>query len=183
MTYTFFRLKNELEKIEEWLRKEYSQIRTGQASPIILDGLQIDSYGSQVPIKNIASIIIEDPKTLRISPWDKQQVKNIEKAITVSNLGLSVSVDNLGIRVIFPQLTTETRTNLIKILKDKLEEARVSVRRERDQAWGDIQQKEKNKEIVEDDKFSFKKELQEEIDLMNKKLEETFKKKESDIMN
>src|ERR1035437_2466565 len=109
MQYNFLNFKTELKKVEEFLGKEYNQLNIGRASPMILDGISVESYGSHVPLNTIASISIEDPKTLRIAPWDKTHIKSIEKSIISSNLGLSVATDDLGIRVIFPQLTTETR--------------------------------------------------------------------------
>src|SRR3989338_2323203 len=105
MQYNFSIFRSELKKVEDFLAKEYSQLNIGRASPVVLDGVTVESYGSRVPLKNTASISIEDPKTLRIAPWDKNQIKDIEKAILASNLGLSVATDDLGIRVIFPQLT------------------------------------------------------------------------------
>ena len=150
MMYNFTNFKNELKKVEEFLSKEYSQLSTGRASPMVLDGVNVESYGSHQPIKNVASVSIEDPKTLRIAPWDKNQIKAIEKGILTADLGLSVATDELGIRVIFPQLTTETRQKLVKILKEKLEDRRITVRRERDKVWDDIkkQEKEKQRKIV-----------------------------------
>ncbi|MEA3399011.1 MAG: ribosome-recycling factor, partial [Patescibacteria group bacterium] len=121
-------MKEELEKIENWLKKEYLQIHTGQANPAILDSVSVDSYGTKMPIKNVASISIEDSKTIRISPWDKNQIKDMEKAILEADLGLSIISDGDGVRVIFPMLTTETRQNFVKLLKDKLEDARINVR-------------------------------------------------------
>ena len=180
--YDFSNFKNELKKIEKWLKEEYSYIHTGQASPVFLDPIVVESYGSHVPIKNIASISIEDPKTLRISPWDKNQIKDIEKAIGSSNLGLSASVDNQGIRVFFPPLTAETRENLVKILKGKLEKARISARQEREKVWDDVQKKERDKEIPEDEKFRIKDELQKFIDEANKSLEALFEKKQKDLL-
>src|SRR3989344_9207914 len=106
MQYNFSNFKNELRKVGEFLSKEYSQLNIGRASPMVLDGVSVSSYGSYVPLKNVASVSIEDPKTLRINPFDKNQIKDIEKAITSANLGLSVATDDMGIRVIFPQLTT-----------------------------------------------------------------------------
>jgi len=87
MQYNFSNFKTGLKKIEEFLGKEYSQLNIGRASPMVLDGVMVESYGSRVPLKNVASVSIEDPKTLRIAPWDKSQVKEIEKAIIASNLG------------------------------------------------------------------------------------------------
>lgn len=182
MQYNFLNFKIELKKVEEFLGKEYSQLNIGRASPMILDGVSVESYGSYVPLKNVASISIEDPKTLRIAPWDKSQVKIIEKAIIGSNLGLSVATDDLGIRVIFPQLTTETRKTLVKVLKEKLEDQRIVVRREREVILSDIEEKEKEGKITEDDKFRAKEELQKIINETNDKLEATFEKKEREVM-
>src|ERR1035437_6249066 len=99
MQYNFSNFKTELKKVEEFLGKEYTQLNIGRASPMVLDGITVESYGSYVPLKNVASISIEDPKILRIAPWDRNQVKSIEKAIVGANLGLSVATDDLGIRV------------------------------------------------------------------------------------
>ena len=182
MQYNFSDFKVKLKKVEEFLSKEYSQLSTGRASPMVLDSVSVEVYGAYQSIKNIASISIEDPKTLRIAPWDKNQVKMIEKAILTADLGLSVATDENGIRVIFPQLTTETREKLVKILKEKLEEARIAVRQEREIVWNDIQDKEKEGKMSEDDKFRAKEDLQKIIDEMNKKLEAIFEKKEKEIM-
>ncbi len=183
MAYSFTTLKEEFKKAGEWLTKEYSQLHTGRATPAVLDGVFVDSYGSKMPIKNVAAVSVEDPKTLRVAPWDKNLIKEIEKAITAQNLGLSVATDDAGIRVIFPQLTTETRTSLVKILKAKLEDARVSVRADREKVWNDIQAQEKDGKISEDDKFRGKDELQKLVDEVNATLEALFEKKEKEVMN
>ena len=162
--------------------KEYNQLNIGRASPMVLDGVTVESYGSYVPLKNVASVSIEDPKTLRIAPWDKSQVKGIEKAIVASNMGLSVVTDENGIRVIFPQLTTETRQTLVKVLKEKLEEQRITVRKERERVWDAIQAEEKAAKMTEDEKFRAKEELQKIIDQTNQKLEEIFEKKEKEVL-
>lgn len=182
MQYNFSSFKVELKKVNEFLGKEYSQLNIGRASPMVLDGVSVESYGSRVPLKNIANISIEDSKTLRIAPWDKNQIKDIEKAIASANLGLSVATDDLGMRVIFPQLTTETRQTLVKVLKEKLEEQRIAVRREREQIWEDVQAKEKEGKLTEDEKFRAKEELQKIIDETNRNLEASFEKKEKEVM-
>ncbi|MES2023561.1 MAG: ribosome recycling factor [Patescibacteria group bacterium] len=182
MQYNFSNFKTDLKKVEEFLSKEYSQLSTGRASPMVLDGISIEVYGAFQPIKNVASVSIEDPKTLRIAPWDKTQIKAIEKAIMVSNLGLSTAVDEIGIRVIFPQLTTETRQNLVKVLKQKMEESRITVRKERERVWDDIQAKEKEGTMTEDEKFRAKDDLQKVIDEANNNLESIFEKKEKEVM-
>ena len=182
MQYNFSNFKTELKKVEEFLGKECSQLNIGRASPMVLDGVTVESYGSYIPLKNVASVSIEDPKTLRIAPWDKSQIKSIEKAIVGSNLGLSVATDDLGIRVIFPQLTTETRQTLVKVLKEKLEESRIVVRKERETVFRDIETKEKEGKMTEDERFRAKEELQKIINETNKNLEATFEKKEREVL-
>ena len=182
MQYNFSNFKTELKKVEDFLSREYSQLNIGRASPMVLDGVVVESYGSRVPLKNIASVSIEDPKTLRVVPWDKNQIKDIEKAITSANLGLSVATDDLGIRVIFPQLTTETRQTLVKVLKEKLEEQRITVRRERERIWKDVEVKEKEGKLTKDEKFRAKEELQKIIDEANGNLEASFEKKQKEVM-
>ena len=182
MQYNFLNFKTGLKKTEEFLSKEYSQLNIGRASPMVLDGVSVESYGSFVPLKNVASVSIEDPKTLRVAPWDKSQIKSIEKAIVGANLGLSVATDDLGIRVIFPQLTTETRQTLVKVLKEKLEESRITARHERVLVLEDIEAKEKEGKITEDEMFRAKEELQKIINETNGNLEAIFEKKEREVM-
>lgn len=182
MTYNFSNFKTELKKVEEFLSKEYTQLNIGRASPMVLDGVSVESYGSYVDLKNVASISIEDPKTLRIAPWDKTQIKGIEKAIVGANLGLSVATDDLGIRVIFPQLTTETRQTLVKVLKEKLEESRITIRHERVIVLEDIEAKKKESKMTEDEMFRAKEELQKITNEVNASLEAIFEKKEKEVM-
>lgn len=182
MQYNFSNFKNELKKTEEFLSKEYSQLNIGRASPMVLDGISVESYGSFVPLKNSATISIEDPKTLRISPFDKSQIKTIEKSIAGSNLGLSIATDDMGIRVIFPQLTTETRQTLVKVLKEKLEESRITVRHERVVVLEDIEVKKKEAKMTEDEMFAAKEELQKITTETNNKMEAIFEKKEKEVL-
>lgn len=182
MQYNFSNFKTELKKVEEFLSKEYSQLNIGRASPMVLDGISVESYGSYVDLKNVASVSIEDPKTLRIAPWDKSQIKGIEKAIVGANLGLSVATDDQGIRVIFPQLTTETRQTLVKVLKEKLEEQRITVRHERVVVMEDIEAREKEAKMTEDEMFRAKEELQKITNEVNINLEAIFEKKEKEVM-
>jgi ribosome recycling factor len=177
MAYNTQNFKTELKKIEEWLSKEYGQVHTGRATPIVLDSIMVESYGTHMPIKNVAGITIEDPKTLRIAPWDKSQIKGIEAAITAANLGLSVVSDSDGVRVIFPMLTTENRTKLVKVLKEKLEEARISVRKERQNEI------DKLASLPEDEVKRGKEDIQRVVDEGNNNLEAIFSKKENEIMN
>ncbi|VAW17888.1 Ribosome recycling factor [hydrothermal vent metagenome] len=183
MNYDFSLFKNKIIEVENWLLKEFSSIHTGRAVPALLDGVAIDSYGAKTAINHVASVTTEDPRTLRVSPWDKSQIKDIEKAINDANLGVSVASDDQGLRVFFPELTTERRQAFVKIAREKLEDARVSFRKEREEVWGDIQKKEKDGEISEDDKFHLKDELQKIMDDENRKLEEMSEAKEREIMS
>ncbi len=179
--FNFTDTKEKVRGVEEWLIKELSLIRTGRATPTILDFVQVDAYGSKMAIRELANILIEDVKTVKIEPWDMSIGKAIEKAIDASNLGLSMSPYDKGIRLIFPELTSERREQFIKVVKSKLEEARVSLRGVRDKTSKMIEEKEKEGGMGEDDKFRLKDELQKIIDEGNKKLDELAAKKETEI--
>ena len=181
MAYNFSGLKKEIETIRDWFAKELSHIRTGRATPSILDGVRVESYGSQMPISHVASITVSDAKTILVSPWDKNQVRPIETAIMNAGLGISTTTSGDGVRVIFPELTSETRETLGKILKAKHEEARVSLRSARDEVWDDIQTQERDGKISEDDKFRFKNEMQKMVDDTNKMFDEMAERKEKEI--
>ena len=181
MIYDFKNLKTKIQGAEEWLKKEYSVLRTGVASPAILDGVQVEAYGTRMHINQCASIGIEDARVIRVTPYDKSQAKEIEKAITAANLGVSVAVDDKGVRIFFPELTGEKREAFVKSAKLKLEDARVNIRSIRDETVKDIEAKEKEGGMGEDDKFRFKAEMQKLIDEGNKNLETLFEKKEKEI--
>ncbi len=182
MMYDFTNFKNKLEEIKTWLKKELQTVRTGRATPAILDSVKAENYGALVPLNQMANIAVEDARTLRITPFDPNSIKEIERAITEANLGLSIVVDEKGLRVIFPELTGERRQELVKLAKEKLEEARISVRRERDEVWDDIQEKERAGEMTEDEKFASKDEMEELVKKANEELEELFKEKEKEIL-
>lgn len=168
---------------EEWLRGEYASIRTGQASPGILDAIKVESYGAKMPVNQVASIGIEDARTLRVAPWDSSTIPSIERAIMDADLGLGVVTDSSGIRVTFPELTGERRATLLKLAKQKLEEARVRVRSARDEKMKSIESQSKAKEIGDDDARRAKESSQKQIDAVNQKLEALFDQKEKEINN
>lgn len=183
MQYNFSGFKQKCAQIEEWLQKEFSGVRSNRAAPSILDGISVEAYGTMMPISQVASVTIEGARSLRVSPWDMSVVKAVEKAIATSNLGLSVALDEKGVRVTFPELTSERRAALIKLAKQKLEDARISLRKERDRVWEDIQVEEKKGGMGEDEKFRFKNEMQKIADETSKKLEDAAKRKEQEIMS
>ena len=181
MAYDFKPFEKKIADITDRLGKELAGIRTGRATPAILDGIFVESYGTRMPINQIANISVEDARTLRVTPWDAGQAKEIEKAITLANLGLSVGMDEKGVRVFFPELTSERRTSLLKIAKEKVEEMRTSLRGARDDVWSDIQKKEKEGKMPEDDKFRAKDEMQKRVDAANKNFDAAFLRKEKEI--
>ena len=181
--FDFSELKQKSKDVEEWLSKELSGIRTGKATPTILDFVQVEAYGSKMPIRELANMVVEDAKTVRLEPWDIKVGKDIEKAITISNLGLSVAPFEKGLRVIFPELTGERRETFIKIARAKAEETRKRLRRVRDEVWGDIQEKERTGVITEDEKFRFKDDMQKMVDAANTRIGELVEKKEKEIMS
>ncbi|PIW97277.1 ribosome recycling factor [Candidatus Kaiserbacteria bacterium CG_4_8_14_3_um_filter_38_9] len=173
--------KQKLKEATDWLQKEFTGIRTGQATPALLDCIKVESYGTFMPIVQIGSVGIEDARTIRIAPWDLSQVPAIERAIREADLGVSVSSDSMGLRVIFPELTSERRVQLIKLAKSKLEDARVTVRAMRDEIIKEIEAKRKTNEISEDDKFFLKDKVQKAVDNSNRNLELLFTQKEAEI--
>ncbi|MBP6904447.1 MAG: ribosome recycling factor [Candidatus Pacebacteria bacterium] len=177
--YTLEVFKAEAKQAEEWLTKEYAQIHTGRAAPALLDGVQTESYGAYQPLKNVASVSIEDPKTLRVVPWDKSQIKDIERALHGANLGFSVASDDQGVRVIIPALTTETRNQLAKIAKDKLEDARITIRKAREAMLNEL----KDLKLPEDTFRNAKDDLQKLVDAANDTLEAQLKRKEGEIQS
>ena len=181
MAYNFANFQTKIKDTEEWLKKELNTMRTGRANLTVLDSIQVEMYGSYVPVNQVANISVEDARTLRIAPWDKSAVVAIEKAIAVSNLGLSTAADSNGLRLIFPELTGERRQMLVKLAKEKMEGARVVLRQEREAVIKDIEAKEKAGEFAEDDKFRFKEEVQKMIDTANKNLETLFENKQKEI--
>lgn len=181
MAYNFSNVKARMKEIDEWFRKECSLLRTGRATTAILDSIAVEAYGSRTPIAHVASITMEDARTLRIAPWDKSQVKAIEQAIQKADLGLSTSADDQGIRVIFPELTSERRGQIVKLLKERLEDARISVRKEREEVLSQFKKDEKEGTMSEDDHFRAKEELQKIVDEANRGLEELTAKKEAEI--
>lgn len=181
MGYDFTKLKNKIKETEDWIKKEYTGIRTGMASPQLLDGIQVESYGQRMPLNQVGSVSIADPKSLLVTPWDASQVKAVEKAITVANLGVSLKTDEKSVRVFFPELTSERREMLIKLAKEKLEHGKVTLRAVRDEVVKDIEAKEKEGGMGEDDKFRFKAEMQKLVDGGNATLEGILVKKEKEI--
>lgn len=179
--YDFKLFDGKVSAAKEWLAKEYRGLRSGRATPVILDSVSVSAYGSMVPLKSAAAIGIEDARTLRVQPFDPSLAKDIERGIATANLGVGTVSDGAVIRVTFPELTHERREQFVKLAKGKLEEARTAIRVARDEAWKEIQSREKEGTLTEDDKFSLKDELQKKVDTANGDLEKSFEAKEEEM--
>ena len=176
------KIRPELEKVIRFLEGEVAKIRTGRASPALVEDIQVDCFGQKLPLKQLAAISCPEPKQILIQPWDKSYIEGIEKALSQSSIGASPIVDKEVIRINLPALTEEFRKNLLRVIAEKQEEVRKTIRRWREEAWKEIQEGFKEGKIREDDKFRAKDELQELIDEYNKKIEDLGEKKKREIM-
>lgn len=181
MSYNISTFITRGEEIVKWLEREFASIRTGRATPMLLDLVMVESYGTRVPIQQVGSVSVEDARTLRISVWDTSAIKAVEKAITEADLGVSVVTDSSGLRVLFPELTSERRAQLLKIAKAKHEEARVSIRAARDEANKEIDALQKTGDMSEDERFTAKDGVQKKVDSFNTSLTSLLDLKEKEI--
>ena len=175
-------LKQKMEKILARLREEAASLRTGRATSALVEHIEVDYYGVKTPLKALAAIAVPDARQIVIQPWDKNAVQPIERAIQASQLGMAPITDHDAIRLAIPQLTEERRRDLGKLLGKMTEEARIHVRRDRDEALKEIERDYKAKAMSEDAWTRGKKEIQKVIDDANKKIEETVAAKEKEIM-
>ncbi len=174
--------KENFEKVITYYKEELNKIRTGRASVNLVEDISVDYYGSKSPLKQVSSISIPEARVILITPWSKDDLANIEKAINESQLNLNPLNDGQVIRINLPALNEERRRELVKVLNQKTEEARVVVRKVRETVLDKIQKMEKEGEISEDDKFSGKEKIQKVVDGYNQKIEEIREKKEEEIM-
>ncbi len=181
MAYDFSPLKNKIAETYEHFGSELAKIRTGRATPALLDSVRVDAYGTRTPLAQLASLSIEDARTIRIIAWDKDLTRPIEKAVVSADLGVSVSVDDQGLRVAFPELTAERRTLLNKLVGEKLEQAKIAIRAHRTETIRTLEAQEKERGIGKDELFRLKEELQKIIDTAMEELEEKAEKKRVEI--
>ena len=179
---TIDKIKPEIDNAISYLEREMTKIRTGRASPSLVGDIVVECFGEKFPLKQLAAISLSGSKQIVIQPWDKSYIEGIEKAVSQSGLNFSPVVDKDVIRVTLPPLSEEYRKDLLRMLSEKQEEVRQSIRRHREKAWDEIQQRFKNGEIREDDKFKAKDELQELIDKYNEKVEEIGERKKKEIL-
>jgi len=174
--------EEKMKKAIESVTREFSEIRTGRASPSLVEGLHIDYYGSPTLIKQLASISVPDVHMIVIQPWDPTAIPEIEKAIMKSNLGITPSNDGKLIRLAVPPLSKERRQELVKVVHKMGEEGRVSLRTIRRDGKESLEKLEKDKLISEDDKFRGIEELQKLVDKYIAKVDELLKNKEKEIL-
>lgn len=174
--------EEKMKKAVESVTRELSEIRTGRASPGLVEGLHIDYYGTPTLLKQLASISVPDAHLIVIQPWDPTVIGEIEKAILKSNLGINPSNDGKLIRLSLPPLSRERRQELAKVVNKMAEEGRVSLRTIRREAKESLEKLEKDKVIPEDDKFRGIDELQKLIDKYIAKIDEILKNKEKEIL-
>jgi ribosome recycling factor len=169
-------------KIIDHLKSEYSRLQVGRASAALVEHVQVESYGMRQPLKAVASISVPDAKTIQIQPWDKSQLSAIEKGIMASDIGLTPQNDGIVVRLNIPPLTEERRRELAKVVHKVAEEARIGVRNVRQKALDKAREKEKSKELTEDQMNTFQKKLQDKVDSVNIEIEKMAKNKEADVM-
>jgi len=161
----------------------FKKIRTGRATPSLLDSIKVNYYDKLTPLAQVASISIEDAKTLAIAPWEKGIVPEIEKAISESELGLNPATSGETIRVILPDLTEETRRDFIKKAKSEAENAKVSIRNVRREGNSQLKEFLKEKEISEDEERQGEEEIQKLTDLFVEKVDAALEAKEKDLLD
>ncbi len=174
--------EGKMEKVMTFLKEELGSIRAGRASATVLDRITVEYYGSESPINQVASITSPDPHMLVIQPWDASLVKEIEKAILKSELGITPTNDGKSVRLSFPALTEERRKELVKSVSKKAEDAKVGIRNVRRDAMDAFKKQEKKGEITEDDMKGIEKDIQKLTDQFTKRIEDEAKAKEKEIL-
>ena len=165
------------------LEEEFDAVRAGRANPKVLDRICVEYYGSETPLNGVATISTPDARTLVIQPWDTKLLKDIQKAIQVSDLGINPQNDGRVIRLVFPQLTEERRKDLSKQTKKYAEDAKVAMRNIRRDGMDYVKKLKKNSEITEDDQKKAEKDLQDLLDKMIKKVDASLAAKEKELMS
>jgi len=171
-----------MKKAIDVIKKDMASVRTGRAHPALLEDIKVDYYGTPVPINQLATISVPEARLIVIQPWDKSIIKEIEKAILRSPLGLTPQNDGSVIRVNIPPLTEERRAELIRLVRKKAEEGRIIIRNIRRDVLEELKEKKESGELPEDDYYRISKELQELTDKYIEQVEEILKLKEQEIM-
>ncbi len=172
----------EFNKAVEHLKSEMSTLRTGRASASLVENINVELYGTMTPLMHMAQITIPEPRMIAIQPYDKNALKDIEKALQASNLGINPINDGTYIRLAIPQMTEERRKELVKVVAQMAEKTRVAVRNIREEIWKEIQKQEKDGKLSEDEKINGKEELQKVVDKINEEIKKIAEAKEKEVM-
>ena len=164
------------------LEQAFAKIRTGRAHPSLLDGISVDYYGNDTPLNQVANVVVEDARTLAVTPWEKNMIPDIEKAILKSDLGLNPTSTSEKIRIPLPPLTEENRRDLTKIARNEAENARIAIRNVRRDANSLLKELQKDKDITEDELHRAEDDIQKITDDHVKQVEDTLSVKEADLM-
>lgn len=183
MSVDFSDYSRRMDKAMDHLADEFGAVRAGRANAKVLDRITVEYYGSETPLNGVATISTPDARTLVIQPWDSSLLKEIQKAIQISELGINPQNDGKVIRLVFPQLTEERRKDLTKQVKKYAEDAKVAMRNIRRDGMDYIKKLKKNSEITEDDQKKAEKDLQDLLDKFIKKADEALAAKEKELMS
>ncbi len=174
--------KENFEKVIEHFHHELGSVRTGRANPALLATVMVESYGTKVPLQQVAAVTVSDAKTLTISPWDKSQIQEIEKGIIAANLGFTPGNDGNVIRINLPPLTEERRKEMVKLVGQMAENARIGVRQVREEVMKELKRGESDGDLTKDDVSREQKKLQDAVDDYNAKIKTGAEDKEQELM-
>ncbi len=173
--------KEQFDKTIDFLKTDISGLRTGRATPALVDGVIVEAYGTKQPLKSVASVSVADAKTLVIEPWDKGLMQAVEAGLRMSPLGINPINDGKLIRLPLPELNQERRQELLKVLNQKMEQARISLRKVREEVRNAIESAEKNKQITEDEKFQYQDDLEQMVKEFNEQVKMIGEEKDKEI--
>jgi ribosome recycling factor len=174
--------KDQFTKVMERYEHELSSVRTGRANPALLSTVMVESYGTKMPLQQVASITVSDAKTLTISPWDKGQLQAIEKGILEANLGFNPSSDGQVVRINLPPMSEDRRKEMVKLVGQIAEQSRIGIRQVREEIMKALKRAESDGDMAKDDVTYGQKKVQELIDSYNKEIKEVAEAKEKEIM-
>jgi ribosome recycling factor len=178
----FTQTKDSMEKSIEALKRDFSSLRTGKVTTSIVDNIMVDYYGNPTPLNQVGSVIATDATTIAITPWEKNLLSAIEKAIQEANIGVNPNNDGDFIKLFFPPMTTDQRQEIVKQAKSMVEHAKISIRNVRKDGNDKIKKLEKDKEVSEDESKKAQDQIQKLTDTHTAKVEESFSSKEADIL-
>nr|WP_312576140.1 ribosome recycling factor [Sedimentibacter sp.] len=174
--------EEQMKKSISFLKEDLASIRAGKANPKLVDKIQVSYYGTMTPLNQIANISVPEPRAILIQPWDSSLIKEIEKSILASDLGINPSNDGKLIRLVIPQLTEERRRDLLKLVKKETESAKIALRNVRRDANESFKKLEKDSEITKDDHKKAEDEMQKLTDKYIKHIDDVYKEKEKEIL-